>query len=263
MLTFDTPITLAGLAEFEAHASIVGLDIPEPVAKARHLLDIAGREKTTAPRSVFSMTDKQLRDYITERSIANHQGLNATSRGLESGVSEVQQQILAELQTEIAPHLDDMIVALQPEFDRIVEPIVRGAQTYGFTMSMTSDDVIDMADEAASATWRESKEAWSAVRPIAKFRQIMSKVFAVSPTLDELERQALLGGRIGSAVDMTVAFAAGDNWHTDGAYYVDRRIGGAIDWFAIAAGGLHLNTPTEVDEKMRGRERELNRAISY
>lgn len=261
MLDLDSPITLVGLAEFEAHASLVGLELPEAVSKARHLLDVSEREKTTASRPVFGMTDKQLRDYITERSIATHQGYSGSTRGLESGVSEVQQQILTELRTEIAPHLDEMVTQLQPEFDRIVEPIVRGAQTYGFAMSMTSDDVIEMADENASATWRESKAAWSAVRPIAKFRQVLSKTFAVSPTLDELERQTLIGARVGSAVDMSVAFAAGNNWHTDGTYYVDNRIGGAIDWFAVAAGGLHLNTPTEVDEKLRSREATLARDL--
>ncbi|WP_136024251.1 hypothetical protein [Microbacterium sp. K27] len=57
---------------------------------------------------------------------------------------------------------------------------------------------------------------------------------------------------------MSVAFAAESNWHTDGTYYVDRRIGGSIDWFAIAAGGLRLNTPSEVDEKLAERERHLN-----
>jgi hypothetical protein len=51
-------------------------------------------------------------------------------------------------------------------------------------------------------------------------------------------------------VDYSVCFASGDNWSTVGAYNLEGKAAGTIDWFALAAGGLHLNTTAEVNEKL-------------
>jgi hypothetical protein len=55
-------------------------------------------------------------------------------------------------------------------------------------------------------------------------------------------------------VNFSVCFAAGDNWSlTDG--YVTSPYATHLDWLAIAARGLRLNTPSEVAAKITARER--------
>jgi hypothetical protein len=143
-------------------------------------------------------------------------------------------------------------------FDERAEPIVVAAQRYGFTLATTSDAVINLADEGAIAAWRDLRKAWAGIEPIVKLRRLMSEVFDVAPTR-ELVKNSTLRFDAGVSLNFSVCFAAADNWNLeDGFVTDDSRY--QLDWLQLAVGGLRLNSPAEVAEKIAERSREQRAA---
>lgn len=248
----------AELETFAEQCTALGLTTPAPITRTLALVQVATDHAAGADDiSLLDATDEQARAWITDRSIRGHdRDGRGSTLGMRAGVVSFTDQILAEARAATLPLLDGLVKKLQPRFKELAAPLEVAAQEFGFTYATNSDDVINLADEAASAAWRNARDAFHAVREIAAFRQSMSRVFRDSPTPDETLRNHYRGKGVyvmPGDVNYSVCFAAGDNWSWENGYQIGSVQEGMIDWFALAAGGLALNTPSEVREKIANR----------
>lgn len=252
-LTGITAVRPNDLRTFTVLCRHEGIDVPPPVVRALELLDVATKhERLAPPTSVLEMTDDEAREWITAASIRQHEGYAGSTKGLRPGLRDFEDTVLLEVSEAALPYLDDIVRTLQPRFDEIAAPIMHAAQTFGFRRETDPGTVIDMADEAASAAYRGARDAIGRIAPIARLRILISKTFNLGPAAEEFEDFGRRGpSRRNSGIDYSVAFAAGDGWGYDGEYYVDGRVGNVhLDWMKLAAQGLRLNTPSEVDAKL-------------
>jgi hypothetical protein len=247
-----TRIHLNELAGFVASCEQLGVTIPPPIIRASELIEIVDEFHARPTTSVLDLSDEHARAWVMDYSVREHdRDGKASGRGMAPGIFRFKDELSEELFDACRPHLDQIVTELQPHFDEITRPLVVAAQTYGFTNSTTSDQVIELSDEDASAAWRGARRAWQGVAPIAAFRLQISRVFGLRPTHGD---QIAMEGRASAiGVNQSVCFAAGENWSIDSGYYIEGRSRGHLDWLALAAGGLHLNTPSEVEEKLDGR----------
>lgn len=254
-------MNLGLLLEFRIAAEHAGLPVPTAVTRGLEILEIARAHVQTPAVTLLDMSPDEVRAQLTDLAIRSHTaGANMTP-GLAPALPQLEAQLAVEIRAAALGDLDGMIESLQPRFGELAAPLVTAAQVYGFTRNTTSDQVIDMANEQASAAWREARDAWTAIGPIVRFRQKVSEIFEVSPTKAEMDQFYGFGAERDTSglVDYSVCFAAHDNWSYDGGYYVKPRgrtnspLRSHLDWYALAVGGLHLNTPTEVAAKLEQR----------
>ena len=246
------------LLQFKAACEAANIAVPTAITRGLELIEVAKLQEAAPSSSLLDLSDDAVTGRITDLSIRAHEGANAESRGLSAGVRQFEAQVLQEVREASLPDLDRLIAELRPTFEELAKPLVTAAQKYGFTLATTSDYVVDLADEKASKAWRDARQAWHAILPTVRLRILMSEAFAVSPTRDETNRMFFTAGvydpaiiaRSSSKLDYSVCFASGDNWAYDGlAYSISGKGGSGLDWFALAAGGLTLNTPAQVREK--------------
>ena len=203
------------------------------------------------------MSDDDVRARVTHLSIRQHRGAQgaANTMWMLPGIRAFRDQLAEEVADAVGPDLERIVAALQPRFAEDAKPLVHAAQTYGFTATTDPGEVIDLADEKASAAYRAMRAAWIAIQPIASFRITMSTTFDLSPTLAETTL-AIYGDERSATtppINWSVLFAEGNNWSLDTGYVVEGRRGNHLDWLALAAGGLRLNTPAEVQAKVADR----------
>ncbi|MFC5791980.1 hypothetical protein EDM22_12320 [Agromyces tardus] len=255
-------VNIADLYVIQAQLSANGIALPKPIERGFELLEVIRAHQATPTGDLLSMTDEQARGRVDVLALRSHQGAHS-SIGLKTGVELFHEQLLSEIREAMLPELDSIVEQLQPTFAELSKPLEVAARDFGFTWQTTSDQVIDMANEKASAAWRATGAAIGALSRIVKLRKAISTAFHVSPTLQEINDPfSLIMGGSGAHVDYSVCFAAGDNWSTTGNYYLHERIDGALNWLALAAGGLRLNTPAEVRAKLVKRRREGIPAIA-
>lgn len=224
-----------------------GLHAPAAIARGLELIDIAERARHVEQRSLLELTDEQLYEHIVELSIREHdRDGKATQRGLRPGILAVTTSLINEVRVAVMPELEGIIDQLRPQFAELVAPLELAAREFGFTYGTTSDDVINMADEAASDAWRAVPAAWTAIAPIVSLRIKMAQLFESLPTTSEARV-------LGALPNTSVCFAAGDNWSSTKGYYLDAKTVGHLDWLDLAAGGLRLNSPAEVLAKRAAR----------
>lgn len=235
-------MNLTNIGPFADACERLGLTVPTPITQGLRLIAVAAAHKAMPSGSVLDLSDDELRERITATAIRHHDGGRGNTQGMASAVDHVTDQITREVRDATVPYLEQMVVDLQPRFDELAAPLVDAAQRFGITYRTTSDVVIDQ-DPDTIAAYRAGKKAWIAVQPIATFRKLISTTFGLPPV-----------GTYGA--DFSVLFAAGDNWGHDGRYYLEGRTQSHLDWYKLAAEGLHLNTLTEVHEKLRKREAE-------
>lgn len=254
------------LAQFEGHCKAAGVEVPEIVVRAESLIAAARAAAGAGPGPLLGLAPEEVPGVVTDMAIRRHRSIDpgTGSDGILAGVSDFEGRVLAELQAAAQPELDDLLVSLRPRFDGLAAPLVDAAQTYGLTWNTSSDDVILMADEKASAAWRATRDAWHGLDTIVRLRRSISETFGLPPTEDDMDRVAMWdsGPTLNDPgqVDYSVCFAAGDNWSDSGGYYVKRNnvqasaLRSHLDWLGMAAGGgLYLNTTTEVLAKLRKR----------
>lgn len=252
-------MNLLELMQFRAACDVARISVPTAITRGLELIEVAKLQEAAPSGSLLDLSDDAVSDRITELSIREHQGYNAESRGMAGGVRLFTERMLAEIREASLPDLDELISGLRPEFEKLAKPLVTAAQVYGFSLATTSDYVVDLADEKASKAWRDARQSWHAILPIVRLRIQMSEAFAVSPTRDETNRMFFNAGVYDPAIlarnrpDWSVCFASGDNWSYEGAYAISGKAGPALDWFALAAGGLTLNTTAQVREKLEHR----------
>lgn len=243
------------LISFKGSCERAGIEVPTAIIRGLELIDLAKLQTTPPSSRLLELRDAAVSGYITDLSIRTHQGYTAASLGMSAGVEEFTDQLLREVREASLPEIDRLIAELRPKFEGLAAPLVTAAQTYGFTLQTTSDSVIDLANEKASTAWRDARAAWQAILPLVRLRIQISEAFKVSPTREETNQLFFTSGIFDTGplssnpMDYSVCFAAGDNWSYDGAYAVSQKTGSGIDWFALAAGGLTLNTTAQVREK--------------
>ncbi|MGN7968159.1 hypothetical protein [Microbacterium sp. 22296] len=233
--------TWGDVTAFATLCEIANLTVPSTIVKAQRLREVAIAHTVEPPAAFMGMSDDELRMWIDQVTIRR------LSSGFEQAIAPFEAFLLIEVQRSIGPELEALVQEMQPRFDQVAAPFVDAVTTYGFTARTTSDDVIRMADDKASAAWRGTETFFRDAQAIAAVRQQISRVFDVSPTADEQ------GVYNGEGIDYSVCFAAGDSWTDDGRFYLAGRTGGTLDWFALASGGLRLNSPSEVARKVRAR----------
>lgn len=251
-------ITTAALHEFAGRCAVLGIETPEPIRRGLELIEIANSHAApVAPVNVLKLTDTALRRRVEDISVRAHTVQSLHGAGLGIGVARVTEEILEAVGREVLPSLDGIVASLQARFEELIAPLVTAAREYGFTTDTTSDDVIDMSDEDASAAWRAVPRAWSALAPLVNFRISMSTVFDLAPTMEQTRLHYLPRHPGKTAPNLSVLFAAGDNWSLGDGYYIEGKTVGQLDWLLLARDGLRLNTPSEVDAKLASRPRSF------
>lgn len=243
------------LTEFKVMCERHDLEVPEIVTQSLDLIDTVQLFAATPERKVLDMSADEAREYVTEISIRDHVTKTDLYRGLDSGVVKFKDQIWAEIRENIRPDLDRIVTELQPRFAEAAAPIIEGATRHGFTYATTSDQLVRAGDLNAVELWRTVGQSWAAIRPLARWRARLSELFEVSPTTQEALR---FGDHRGGVGNWSVCFAAGESWSLTSGYHIeDTPSLAGLDWFALAAGGgLRLNTPSEVREKLVKRARK-------
>lgn len=242
----------ADLHTFAALCTSAGIPVPAPITRGIEMIDVANGHAAMPSGPLLAMTDDEVREHVEAVAIRQHTAYaDGTTAGLLPGTLTFANELAIEVRAAVLPDLDTMVESLQPRFADVAAPLVLAAQQYGFTNSTRSDDVIELADEDASAAWRNARRAIDAIAPLVRFRIAVSRLFQVSPTPGEALRLSRWEAPNNEApVNYSIAFAAGDNWDGDGGYYIEGKAAGHIDWLELAAGGLRLNTPTEVRLKL-------------
>lgn len=243
--------------EFDAKCRALGIEPPEALARGLELRSTA-QEFVRKPHAsdLLSLTDEETRDYVTALSIREHDrdGL-ASSRGLRSGVSQFTTELAGAVSSAVLPELDRMVEGLQTRFREDAEGLIVAAQVHGITVDTSPAQVVEREDQAFTAAYNAMKRSWLAIQPVVEFRILMSKVFEVSPTLDELRALSPLPGVIDhDTMNWSVAFTDGQ-WSPGTGLLVDNKHRSHLDWLALARGGLRLNTPTEVSRMLAERAR--------
>lgn len=241
---------------FAASCKSVGVEPPPSISKALHVLTVA-RAAVADPvvSSLLDLSDDGVREHVEALSVRQHLAMHGVAdRGLRVGVELLDTQLAAEVRAVIVAELDRAIESVQSRFAEAAKPLEVAASRFNITASMSSDDLIDRADyEVAVPAWREMRRAWFDVSPIVKWRIEASRVFALSPTLEQTRREGhLIIDENG--VNYSVCFASGDGWDVDPAAYRtgrDRRQ--HMDWLSLAKSGLRLNTVSDVMAKLEAR----------
>lgn len=235
----------------------LGIEPPASVVNGLRLVRVAAAHGEPPARELLTMSDAEVRDHVTDLSIREHRGHDAmtSSQGMGPGIMKFRDELAREAHAAAFPQLEQIVVDLQPAFETAAAPLVVAAKDYGFTATTDPGEVIDLADENASAAYRAMRSAWAGVQPIASFRILMSKTFDLSPTPAEVIEKVYGGGPVASdpPINWSVLFAAGDNWSLEDRYLVEAKRGNHLDWLALATGGLRLNTPDEARAKIAAR----------
>lgn len=249
------------LVEFKVLCESNGIRVPDIVTRGIEAIDSARSYTERRQVRVLDLSAEQMRSFVRDESIRAHSDDGSvSSRGYRPGFDRVSEQAWAEVREQIGPALDKLVVGQRKKFERIVAPIVEGAQKYGFKYRTTSDEVVRAGDPKGMLAWRDVGYAWASVKPIAQFRVKLSQIFDVSPTWGEARD---LGSIDPGSRNWSVCFAAGDEWSmTDGYHIEDQPSVTGLDWFAIAQGGLRLNTPTEVRAKIAERAKREGATLS-
>ncbi len=233
--------TWGDINAFAALCEVADLTVPKSIVEAQRLRGVAAAHAVEPPAQFMGMSDDDLRAWLDKVTIRR------LSSGFEHAIAPFEAFLILEVQRTIRPELNALIEEMRPRFDALADPFAEAVTKYGFTARTTSDDVIRMVDNGASAAWRGTETFFRGAQAIAAVRQQISRIFDVSPTAHEQ------GLNNDEGIDYSVCFAAGDAWSDDGSYYLAGRSGGTLDWFALAAGGLRLNSPSDVERKTRAR----------
>ncbi|MBP2419668.1 hypothetical protein [Microbacterium imperiale] len=251
-------LQVGGAMEFVEICRSFDVEPPAALVRGLELLDIADefRDDRPLPR-LLDLAPEEVGPLITDLSIRRHAGSGALNPdGLATGASAFAEKLLAEMREATLPELDRIVSDLRPRFDELAKPLLVAAQEHGFTSATTSDDVITQSPAAIEA-WRALRHAEAALEPIADVWRSMTTIFAVEPTRSTLPTAHQHNSQ--HSVNFSVCFAAGENWSLDEGF-VTSQYRSHLDWLAIAARGLRLNSPTEVGEKIATRDRQQRAA---
>lgn len=248
MLTAE--INWGQVREFVSVCEGLGIEPPAAAVRGLDIIAVAEAHKMVEAPTLLDASDDQVREYLDSLALRSTSILDASGMPAMGGAIGSMSRLLAsEVRAAVVADMDRFTKALRPRFDKQAKILVDAAQTYGYTLRTTSDEVIMRADEKASEAWRATRRAWFEIQRIADVRIRASKVFRCGPITDFADS----GQTNAETWDYSVCFAAGGDWSMDGSKYVQGNVHGDLDWLALAAGGLRLNTPAETDAMTRER----------
>lgn len=234
---------------FAALCEQAGVNIPPSIVAAFHSREVAEAHLPEPVVELSKLTDDEIRDYLDK--VAIRRAVSGTAPLLEAH-RVFEGRLFDEVVRAIGPELEDLVDEMRPRLDALATPFVAVVQKYGFNSRTESDNVIDSASDFKTVeAWRSTAPFFATMQPLLAVRTSMSRTFNASPTRFE---QNMAG--TADPVDYSVAFAAGDNWDEDGTFYINGILGGHLDWFRLALGGIRLNSPAEVRQKQAARMRE-------
>lgn len=243
-------MNLSTAARFAESCETLGIPAPPSIARGVELLAIAEAHEVERPHvHTLSMTPEEVRSFIEDRSARRHMS-RTSGTGFQPGLNQFRERLHRDVAAAVMPELEDVVQQLQQRFQELAAPMMTAVRTYGFTLTTTSDDIINLDDNEATAAWRNARKSWEAIAPIVSLRKEMTEVFELRPNHHDLPPVH----RGGDSPNLSVLFAAGDNWSLGSEYLA--RSSTSLDWFALAKGGLRLNSPREVDEKLKTRDEE-------
>lgn len=248
-------VNTGSLVTFKRQCLAIGIEPPAAIEKGMHVLAVAEATQEDPPADLLTMTDSKIRAYVEAISLRRHDRDGRGSMlGLAAGLDPFRSTLAAQVHAASLPDLERISEELRPKFDEAVAPLHVAAQTYGITYATTPAEILDRDDEKVSRAYRAMREAWGRVDQIASLRIAMSQTFDLSPTLADVQDAMFPAIVTGSRVNYSVVFAAtDDNWSLGDGYYIESGGRGGLDWLALAAGGLRLNSPAEVLEKIHRR----------
>lgn len=243
----SAPLNLSLAQKFSDQCERLGVSGPPAIERARDAIAVAeSHGEYPLPADTLSLTPAEIRSYVEDQSIRRH-STHGHSIGFAPGVNAFRAQVQRDAEAAVLPQLEDIIEQLRPRFEELSDPLVAAVRRFDFTLQTSADVVINMENDAATAAWRDARRAWEAIAPIVTLRKQMNEVFNLRPGVDDMPKTR----HMARTPNISVLFAAGDNWSLD-----DRYLAGAsnsLDWFELARGGLRLNSPREVDEKLAAR----------
>lgn len=228
----------------------VGANCPDYIGRAVSIAEMA-LESFKPTTDLLDMTDDQVRAVFERESLRQIDGGNSYL----TAATYVGERALAEAADRLrAGDVDKLIKALRPEFDKHAK-IVVAAAGYGITARTTPAEILDRDDSKVTAVWKGLSAALTGLNSILNARAHLSRTLGVSPTIEQHNIVNQLGffDTPNRVFDWSVTVAGGDNWSANGATHIDGRPELGLDWLNLARGGLHLNTPAEVDEKIANR----------
>lgn len=243
-------LTWSQVREFVALCIGLGIEPPAAAVRGLDVIAVAEAHQTVSMPSLLDASDDEVRDFLDQAALRRSTSPNpGQSTGMGTAIRDMSLGLAAEVRAAVVGDMDRFTEALRPRFDKQAAVLVDAAQTYGFTLATTSDEVIMRADEKASEAWRATRLAWFAIQRIADIRIRASKVFHCGPITDIATAKTINA----ETWDYSVCFAGGENWSMDGSKYVQGNVQGDLNWLDLAAGGLRLNSPAETDVMTRAR----------
>ncbi|WP_146080070.1 hypothetical protein [Clavibacter michiganensis] len=243
--------------KFVDNCAKLGVTAPASIAQGHAVIARAEAYKDAVPDvHVLDLTTDELHEYITDISVRSHKSTGINGAGMEYGLDAVKTQVSQEVRAAALPQLDALVEELRPQFDEHATAITIAVKQYGFTAATTAEQVIKQLTviDAISA-WKNAQEAVRPINTIARLMEQMVTLFDLRPSETDYK-----GRRPGPppVVNYSVLFALADNWGLGDEYTSsggDHRHGNpyVLDWYALAPGGLRLNTPSEVIVKLNGR----------
>ena len=238
--TAPQPLHLGFARQFADDCRALGVEPPASLEKGFELMAVAEEFRADPTLTgLLELASADVAPMLVDLSVRQHEG-RLGRFGLGAGLDVFSEQLRMEMREAAIPELERVVADLRPQFDELAQPLIVAAQRYGFTTATTSDEVINRADEGASAAWRNLRQVGAALEPIAALRRRMSEIFDVSPTRETIEDRLQPFGQF--SVNYSVCFAGSENWSLEDGYVTTEQRT-HLDWLALAVNGLRLNSP--------------------
>ncbi|PKQ36538.1 MAG: hypothetical protein CVT61_00235 [Actinobacteria bacterium HGW-Actinobacteria-11] len=247
-------VNLTAIRTFKSRCEMIGIEPPAAIDRGLHVLAVAESTVGDPEADLLTLSDDQVRGLTEALAIRRHE--SGSKRGMKPGVRQIEHLLAGQIRTACLPDLERITGELRPKFDEAAA-LLHTAARHGITYATTAAEILDRNDAAATAAYRDVGSAVVTLDTIAALRISMSEMFDLSPTRDDVERVLFPRVLQAGGVNHSVCFAEGDNWSLFGGFYIEKNARGKLDWLKIAEGGLRLNTPAEVLEKLRTRGVEI------
>jgi hypothetical protein len=217
---------------------------PHPdVARGLAIYDAVSGLNTVPSVRVLDLTPEQAIEHTFDRHRRASDQLGRP--GISQHQTNVQDNLLKELQDVVQADVPRILKELRPKFDAAAKAVYT-ALDLGITSGISAERVLQLEDTRAVDVWRKLPDHLAALGNIARLRMLLSQELGVPP---HPEAFATASG----PTDFTACFTAPETGVTSGLHV---RIPGGTEhvWLALAADTgrrLRLNDPDETVEMIR------------
>lgn len=220
-----------------------GVEPSPDVARGLAIYDAVAGLNTIEPVRVLDLTPEQAIEHTFDRHRRASDQLGRP--GISQHQTNVQDQVLKELQDVVQADVPRILNELRPKFDAAAKAVY-AALDLGITPGITAERVLELEDIRAVDVWRKLPDHLAALGNMARLRMLLTEDLGVPP---RPEAFATAHG----PTDFTACFTAPETEVTSGLH---TRVPGGSEhvWLALAAGTgrkLRLNDPDETVEMIR------------